>query len=126
VIARKNGARVKLYSRPRNDLTRRFPLIAEALARLRALSCVIDGEAVVCGDDGIACFERIRQRRHDESVFRYGPSIWWSSTAKTCDAIRSRCARQRSPACSRARRWGCARCRTAHGRIFNCLLHQIY
>jgi ATP-dependent DNA ligase len=31
VIARKNGQRVKLYSRPGNDLTPRFPLIAEAL-----------------------------------------------------------------------------------------------
>ena len=33
-IARKDGKRVKLYSRPGNDLTRRFPLIVEALARL--------------------------------------------------------------------------------------------
>jgi ATP dependent DNA ligase-like protein len=34
VIARKDGERVKLYSRPGNDLTRRFPLIVEALARM--------------------------------------------------------------------------------------------
>jgi ATP-dependent DNA ligase len=34
VIARKNGERVSLYSRPGNDLTRRFPLIVETLARL--------------------------------------------------------------------------------------------
>jgi ATP dependent DNA ligase domain len=34
VIARKGGDRViKLYSRPGNDLTKRFPLIVEALAR---------------------------------------------------------------------------------------------
>jgi bifunctional non-homologous end joining protein LigD len=46
VIARKDGPRVKLYSRPGNDLTQRFPLIVEALARLRASSCTIDGEAV--------------------------------------------------------------------------------
>ena len=30
VIARKEGTRVKLYSRPGNDLTDRFPLIVEA------------------------------------------------------------------------------------------------
>jgi bifunctional non-homologous end joining protein LigD len=48
VIARKNGQRVKLYSRPGNDLTPRFPLIAEALSRLRSRSCIIDGEAVAC------------------------------------------------------------------------------
>jgi ATP-dependent DNA ligase len=35
VIARKEGTRVKLYSRPGNDLTDRFPLIVEALAKLR-------------------------------------------------------------------------------------------
>ena len=51
---------VRLYSRPGNDLTSRFPLIVEALARLRSRSCIIDGEAVVCGDDGIASFDRIR------------------------------------------------------------------
>jgi hypothetical protein len=32
-------------------------------------SCIIDGEAVACGDDGIALFERIRYRRHDGGVF---------------------------------------------------------
>jgi Protein of unknown function (DUF3309) len=30
---------VRLYSRPGNDLTWRFPLIVEALARLRSHSC---------------------------------------------------------------------------------------
>jgi ATP-dependent DNA ligase len=49
---------VRLYSRPGNDLTSRFPLIVDALARLRARSCIVDGEAVSCGDDGIASFER--------------------------------------------------------------------
>jgi ATP-dependent DNA ligase len=48
VIARKDGERVRLYSRPGNDLTERFPLIVEALARLRSRSCIIDGEAVAC------------------------------------------------------------------------------
>ena len=46
VIARKTGARVRLYSRPGNDLTRRFPLILETLARLRSRSCIIDDEPV--------------------------------------------------------------------------------
>ena len=46
VIARKEGTRVKLYSRPGNNLTDRFPLIVEALAKLRPRSCLIDGEAV--------------------------------------------------------------------------------
>src|SRR6202049_3129741 len=71
VIARKDGERVKLYSRPGNDLTYRFPLIVEAVAKLRSRSCIIDGEAVACGDDGIASFDRIRYRRHDAGVFLY-------------------------------------------------------
>jgi bifunctional non-homologous end joining protein LigD len=62
VIARKDGERVKLYSRPGNDLIYRFPLIVEAVAKLRSRSCIIDGEAVACGDDGIASFERIWRR----------------------------------------------------------------
>jgi len=71
VIARKDGASVRLYSRPGNDLTKRFPLIVKGLAQLRLWSCIIDGEAVACGEDGIASFDRIRYRQHDASVFLY-------------------------------------------------------
>src|SRR5215813_2964753 len=66
VIARKIGKRVKLYSRPGNDLTKRFPLIVEAVAKLRPSSCIIDGEAVACGNDGIADFELIRDWEVDD------------------------------------------------------------
>jgi ATP-dependent DNA ligase len=69
IIARKNGAQVRLYSRPGNDLTRRFPLIVETLARLRSRSCVIDGEAVACDDNGVAPFDLIRHHRANESIF---------------------------------------------------------
>jgi bifunctional non-homologous end joining protein LigD len=71
VIARKDGERVRLYSRPGNDLTYRFPLIVEALASLRSRSCIIDGEAVCCDEDGMPSFDRIRYRRYDASVFLY-------------------------------------------------------
>jgi ATP-dependent DNA ligase len=71
VIARKEGERVRLYSRPGNDLTYRFPLIVQALARLRSRSCIIDGEAVCCDEDGMPNFDRIRYRRHDATVFLY-------------------------------------------------------
>ena len=71
VIARKDDKRVRLYSRPGNDLTHRFPLIVETLARLRSRSCIIDGEAVACDNKGMPSFDRIRYRRHDASVFLY-------------------------------------------------------
>jgi bifunctional non-homologous end joining protein LigD len=62
---------VRLYSRPGNDLTRRFPLIVETLARLRARSCIIDGEAVACDDNGVASFELVRYQRANERIFLY-------------------------------------------------------
>ena len=68
IIARKTGAQMRC---PGNDLTRRFPLIVETLARLRSRSCIIDGEAVACDDNGVASFNLIRCRRHDDSTFLY-------------------------------------------------------
>jgi bifunctional non-homologous end joining protein LigD len=71
VMARKDGPRVRLYSRPGNDLTRQFPLITETLARLRSRSCIIDAEAVACDETGIARFDRLRHHRVDATVFMY-------------------------------------------------------
>jgi ATP dependent DNA ligase domain len=41
INGRKDRDRVRLYSRPGNDLTYRFPPIVEALARPRSRSCII-------------------------------------------------------------------------------------
>jgi bifunctional non-homologous end joining protein LigD len=54
-----------------NDFTRRFPLIVDALTRLRSRSCIIDGEAVACDGNGIASFDLIRHHRANDSVFLY-------------------------------------------------------
>ena len=70
VIARKDGERVRLYSRPGNDLTKRFPLIVEAMARLPS-SCTIDGEAVACDVGGLPSFDLLRHRQQDKHVFLY-------------------------------------------------------
>src|SRR5262245_52389442 len=70
VVARRDGDRVRRYSRPGNDLTGRFPLIVEALANLHPRSCIIDGEAVACDDTGLGVFDAwFRYRRHDGQVF---------------------------------------------------------
>ena len=71
VIARKKGAQLRLYSRPGNDLTHRFPLIVETLARLRSRSCIIDGEAVACDDNGVASFDLVRHHRANGNIFLY-------------------------------------------------------
>ena len=71
IIARKDGSRVRLYSRPDNDLTGRFPLIVEAITALRSRSVILDGEAVALDDDGRSNFDRLRHRRHDDAVLLY-------------------------------------------------------
>jgi bifunctional non-homologous end joining protein LigD len=43
-----------------HDLADRFPLITEAIEALPVRSCVIDGEAIVCDDSGLAVFDLIR------------------------------------------------------------------
>jgi ATP-dependent DNA ligase len=43
----------------------------ESLARLRSRSCIIDGEAVACDDNGIASFDLVRHHRANGSVFLY-------------------------------------------------------
>lgn len=46
-MAYKNGARVQLVSRNLKDLTRQFEEVAEAVARLRAPTLILDGEIAV-------------------------------------------------------------------------------
>jgi ATP-dependent DNA ligase len=64
----KDGERVTLYSRPGNDFTRRFPPIARALTNLRCRSCIIDGEAVICDDNGVASFNDADRRQLQRDV----------------------------------------------------------
>jgi bifunctional non-homologous end joining protein LigD len=60
IMARRDGAAVRLITRHGNDFTARFPLVASAVAALPARSCVIDGEAIVCDENGLAVFDLIR------------------------------------------------------------------
>ena len=69
IIARSDGRQVRLYGRPGNDLTGRFPLIAQSMARLPP--CTIDGEAVACDDDGVPSFDLLRHHKCDGRVFLY-------------------------------------------------------
>ena len=43
----------------------------ESLARLRSRSCIVDGEAVACDDNGVASFDLVRHHRANDSVFLY-------------------------------------------------------
>jgi bifunctional non-homologous end joining protein LigD len=64
ILARRDGARVRLFTRKENELTTRFPLAAAAIAALPAHSFLIDGEAIVTNGDGLAVFDLIRHKRH--------------------------------------------------------------
>jgi ATP-dependent DNA ligase len=71
MLVRRDTAGVRLFTRNGHDWTGRFPLIARAALSLKAVSCLIDGEAVACDDDGMPCFDRLRYRRADGHVFLY-------------------------------------------------------
>ena len=71
MIVRRDGDRVRLYSRKAIDWTARLPAIAESAARLGARSFTIDGEAVVIGPDGLTDFEALRRRGAGDMAVLY-------------------------------------------------------
>jgi bifunctional non-homologous end joining protein LigD len=61
ILARRDSAGVRLITRAGNDFSSRFPFIAKAVGKLPVRSCLIDGEAIVCDQNGLADFELIRR-----------------------------------------------------------------
>jgi bifunctional non-homologous end joining protein LigD len=59
---RRDGGTVRLFTRRGNDWSKRYPAIAGVAAQLRAKSFSLDGEAVVCGPDGVAVFDALQRR----------------------------------------------------------------
>ncbi len=64
IMARRDAAGVRLITRHGNDFTARFPLAVAAVSALSARSFLIDGEAIVTNDSGLAVFDLIRRKRH--------------------------------------------------------------
>jgi ATP-dependent DNA ligase len=71
LIVRREGKRVRLFTRNGYDWSDRYPLIVEAALRHRSTSFVLDGEAVLLGVDGISDFDGLHSRRHNEAVQFY-------------------------------------------------------
>jgi ATP-dependent DNA ligase len=44
---------------------------------LKATSALIDGEAVCCGLDGAADFDKLHSRANDDQVFMYAFDLAW-------------------------------------------------
>jgi bifunctional non-homologous end joining protein LigD len=60
ILAHRQERAVLLLTRNGNDLADRFPLAAAAILALPIKSCVVDAEAIVCDDSGMAVFDLIR------------------------------------------------------------------
>jgi ATP-dependent DNA ligase len=53
--------------------------------------CLIDGEAIAFGDDGVASFEMLRHRRHDNATFEEpGNVVFKHACALGCEGIVSK------------------------------------
>jgi bifunctional non-homologous end joining protein LigD len=59
---RRQGDVVRLFTRNGYDWSARYPAIAVTATLLRAGSFTLDGEAVVCGPDGMAVFDALHRR----------------------------------------------------------------
>jgi bifunctional non-homologous end joining protein LigD len=68
ILAHRQGRAVRLLTRNGNDLADRFPLAAAAVAALPIKSCVVDAEAIVCDDAGMAVFDLIRGHGRNDSA----------------------------------------------------------
>jgi bifunctional non-homologous end joining protein LigD len=68
IMARRDGAGVRLITRRGNDFTSRFLFAITAVTALPARSFLIDGEAIVTNGDGLAVFDLIRHKRHGDSA----------------------------------------------------------
>ena len=68
ILARRDGAGVRLFTRNGNDFTARFPLAVDAITRLPAHSFLLDGEAIVTNERGLAVFDLIRHQRHGKDA----------------------------------------------------------
>jgi bifunctional non-homologous end joining protein LigD len=62
LIALKDGEKVSLLSRNRNDLSARFPEIVGAIQNLPADECVLDGEVVAHDEEGRSSFQLLQAR----------------------------------------------------------------
>jgi bifunctional non-homologous end joining protein LigD len=70
-MARRDPLGIRLITRTGNDWTQRYPLVVEAVNHLKVRSCLIDGEAVACDDNGLAVFSRLRRKPSGAHVFLF-------------------------------------------------------
>jgi bifunctional non-homologous end joining protein LigD len=68
LIARRDPAGTRLLTRNGHDWAARYPLTFAAVNRLKVRSCLIDGEAVCCDDNGLGVRAHARPARSSRCV----------------------------------------------------------
>jgi bifunctional non-homologous end joining protein LigD len=63
LMVRRDDQRVRCFTRRGNNWPDRFPSIVDAALSIKAASFLIDGEAVIIGDDGVYDFRSLRSKR---------------------------------------------------------------
>ena len=76
----RDGRGVRLITRGGYNFADRYPWIVEPARKLRQTRFVIDSEAVVLGVDGIADFDALHSRKHDDEVQLYAFAAYFKYT----------------------------------------------
>ena len=71
LMVRREGSRVRAFTRNGHDWADRFPAIVAAALRIRPQSFLIDGEAVAARDDGTPDFNALRSRGSAVVLFAF-------------------------------------------------------
>jgi bifunctional non-homologous end joining protein LigD len=61
LMARRYGASIRLLTRNGNNWGELFPAVVTAVNLRKVRSCLIDGEVVVCDEQGLAVFDLLRR-----------------------------------------------------------------
>jgi bifunctional non-homologous end joining protein LigD len=69
MIVRKQDNRVRLFTRRGFDWTAKYPLVADAVRKLKVTSAVFDCELVICRDDGVTDFEKLHSQCFNNEAF---------------------------------------------------------
>jgi len=71
LMVRREGARVRCYTKNGHDWADRFPAIVVAVLRIKAKSVLIDGEAVIPRADGMSDFNALRSQGRNHEALLY-------------------------------------------------------
>ena len=72
LMVRRDSTGIRLITRNGHDWSDRYPLIRISAAALPVRSCLIDGEAVCCDEDGLAVFQKADPRRATSKLYSSG------------------------------------------------------